>query len=85
MEQLTPDHVIPMSKGGDSLGYNIQPLCYEHNRIKSIKTTDYRPYAKQRMNIQPRFGFCGAFNFVNSPSSTLPISRKALYELTPIA
>lgn len=40
--KLSPDHVIPISKGGKNCVSNIQPLCRKCNRIKSDKITDYR-------------------------------------------
>lgn len=39
---LTPDHVLPISKGGTSFIENIQPLCNTCNKRKSDKTIDYR-------------------------------------------
>ena len=40
--KLTPDHVIPVSKGGTSNIENIQPLCQPCNSSKNNKTIDYR-------------------------------------------
>jgi hypothetical protein len=39
---LTPDHVMPLSRGGSNAIENIQPLCLDCNRWKRDQTIDYR-------------------------------------------
>lgn len=39
---ITPDHVIPLSKGGSNDISNIQPLCMRHNNVKGVGIGDYR-------------------------------------------
>lgn len=41
-ENLSIDHVIPISKGGTNTVDNVQPLCRRCNSSKGIKTIDYR-------------------------------------------
>ena|ERR1017187_1275474 len=41
-KKLTPDHVVPVSKGGTSDISNIQHLCGPCNSSKGAKTVDYR-------------------------------------------
>ncbi len=41
-EKLTIDHVKPVSKGGTSFVWNLQPLCRRCNTSKGAKEIDYR-------------------------------------------
>ena len=40
--KITPDHVIPLSKGGNNTIDNIQPLCWGCNAAKQDRIKDYR-------------------------------------------
>lgn len=40
--KLTPDHVVPLSRGGSNDISNIQPLCGSCNTSKGARTVDYR-------------------------------------------
>lgn len=43
-EDLEPDHVVPLARGGSNLIENIQPLCRRCNLSKHARSSaDYRP------------------------------------------
>lgn len=43
LKPLSPDHIVPLSRGGANTIDNIQPLCALCNMQKATKTIDYRP------------------------------------------
>ncbi len=45
--KLTPDYVIPLSRGGSNTIDNIQPLCLLCNLRKATQIIDYRPTHKK--------------------------------------
>jgi 5-methylcytosine-specific restriction endonuclease McrA len=42
-ENITVDHIVPLSQGGRHDADNVQPLCLRCNMAKGTKTIDYRP------------------------------------------
>lgn len=45
LEDMQPDHIIPLSRSGVHHKSNIQPLCGKCNRTKQALIIDYRPDA----------------------------------------
>lgn len=46
--RLSPDHVLPLTCGGDNTIDNIQPLCKKCNSTKKDMHIDYRPECEYR-------------------------------------
>jgi 5-methylcytosine-specific restriction endonuclease McrA len=47
-EDLSVDHVVPLSLGGYNTIENVQPLCVRCNEEKAATIRDYRPASDQR-------------------------------------
>lgn len=54
-ENLTVDHVIPVTKGGTGFITNIQPLCETCNKRKNARHIDYR--VKHELSVEEVFAF----------------------------
>lgn len=46
--RLSPDHILPLTCGGDNTIANIQPLCKKCNSTKKDMHIDYRPECEYR-------------------------------------
>lgn len=75
LEQLGPDHVIPVSRGGSNKIDNIQPMCFPHNREKQAQTIDYRPQAEERIKLSGGESFDSPL-FTYSFAAFIPTARK---------
>ncbi len=49
--QLSPDHIVPLSRGGQNTIDNIQPLCVPCNRWKRSKIIDFRQRRHQMEKV----------------------------------
>lgn len=54
-DNLTIDHIVPLSLGGANNESNYQTLCCEHNRKKGNKPIDYRKGKPVRL-IRKEYG-----------------------------
>jgi 5-methylcytosine-specific restriction endonuclease McrA len=52
-EDVTIDHIVPVSRGGQDTKDNVQPLCRACNSSKKRKVIDYRPPAARRVLVTP--------------------------------
>jgi 5-methylcytosine-specific restriction endonuclease McrA len=43
VEDLSVDHIVPLSLGGSNAITNVQPLCETCNNLKGARVRDYRP------------------------------------------
>ncbi len=67
-QDLTIDHVVPISAGGPHSLDNVQPLCKPCNSKKHTKTVDYRPF---RIGTHTPSGKDGPFGALEDPQNDL--------------
>ena len=60
-ENITVDHVVPLSLGGSNTIHNIQPLCERCNLLKDQRTTDYRQESCIREGV--RMAYSGLLEY----------------------
>ena len=79
-ENLTEDHVLPLSLGGNNSIENIQPLCSSCNSSKQDSYADYRPKEDQ-MSVEELIELSKRVN-IHNRSRSLPGERNPKSKLT---